>query len=59
VPGIQEIIALGIVALVAGHLLWRRWFRARAGSKAVACGDCASAGPPPQEATVHFYRKPM
>jgi|CXWL01.1.fsa_nt_gi hypothetical protein len=56
-PGIQELIALGIVALVAGRLLWRRWFRARAGGKAGACGDCASSGPPPKEAPVRFYRR--
>jgi hypothetical protein len=64
-PDIQELIALGIVALVAGRLLWRRWARRNAltkaggqlSSKASACGDCASAGPPPKEAPVRFYRK--
>lgn len=60
-PDIQEAIALGIVALVAGRLLWRRFGRrkspAQAGSKAGACSDCASAGPPPKETTIHFYRR--
>lgn len=56
-PGIQELIALGIVVLVAWRLLWRRWFSARASGKAGACGDCASSGPPPKEAPVRFYRR--
>jgi len=64
-PGIQELIALGIVALVAGRLLWRRFAQrdaltkpgSKPSSKAGACGDCASAGPPPKEATVRFYKK--
>lgn len=60
-PDIQESIALGIVALVAGRLLWRRWARrkgqAPATGKAGACTDCAAAGPAPKEATVHFYRR--
>ena len=64
-PGVQELIALGIVALVAGRLLWRRWAqrdaRAKPGGqlsiKSSACGGCASAGPPPKEATVRFYKK--
>ena len=56
-PGTQEMIALGIVALVAGRLIWRRVAGRRAASRASACGDCASSGPPPKEATVHFHRK--
>lgn len=60
-PGLQEIVALSIVALVAGRLLWRRWSRRKglhgAGGKSGACGDCASSGPAPKEATVHFYRR--
>ena len=64
-PGIQEFIALGIVALVAGRLLWRRYAQRDAltrpggqpSSKSSACGDCASSGPPPKEATVRFYRR--
>ena len=59
--GIQELIALGIVALVAGRLLWRQWTKrtARGGNaaKAGACGDCSSAAPPPKEAPVSFYRR--
>jgi len=56
-PDIQEVIALGIVALVAGRLLWSRFGRRRAGAKTGDCGDCAAAGPAPKEATVHFHRK--
>ena len=60
-PDIQEAIALGIVAVVAGRLLWRRWARgkgpARTGGKTGDCGDCAKSGPPQKESTVHFYRR--
>lgn len=60
-PDLQELIALGIVALVAGRLLWKRWAgRTVAGEPAAKtgdCGDCSSADPPPKEATVHFYRR--
>ena len=49
---LQEWVALGVVALVAGaYLAWRR--RRKAGS----CGDCASAGPTPKEQVVRFYRR--
>jgi LPXTG-motif cell wall-anchored protein len=49
---LQEWLALGVVALVAaGYLAYRR--RRKAGS----CGDCASAGPPPKENVVRFYRR--
>ncbi|MBL8201771.1 MAG: hypothetical protein JNK40_12425 [Chromatiales bacterium] len=61
-PDIQELIALGIVALVAGRLLWKRWARrhsaGKPGAKSADCGDCAAAGPAPKEATVRFYRRP-
>ena len=60
-PDIQELIALGIVALVAGRLLWKRWrpgnARGKPGGKSGDCGDCAASGPPPKEATVRFYRR--
>lgn len=60
-PGIQELIALGVVALVAGRLLWRQWTKrtGRGGTtaKSGACGDCSSATPPPKEAPVRFYRR--
>lgn len=60
-PDGQEIIALGIVGLVAGRLLWKAWARRRAAgtsaAKSGACGDCSAAGPPPEESTVHFYRR--
>jgi hypothetical protein len=56
-PDIQEVIAVGIVALVAGRLLWRRFGKRPAGAKTGDCGDCAASGPAPKEATVHFHRK--
>ena len=60
-PGIQELIALSVVALVAGHLVWRQWtkrkVRGGTAAKSSACGDCSSAAPPPKEAPVRFYRR--
>jgi len=56
-PGIQELTALGIVALVAGRFLWRRFARRAAGRTAGACSGCDAAGPPPKEATMRFYRR--
>jgi hypothetical protein len=56
-PGTQEFIALGIVALVAGRLLWRRWTRRATGRTAGVCSNCDSAGPPPKEATMRLYRR--
>ncbi len=56
-PGLQEILALGIVALVVGLVVWRRWFRGRATRRSGDCGDCAASDPPPKEATVRFYRR--
>jgi hypothetical protein len=60
-PDIQEVIALGIVAAVAGRLLWRRWAHGKPQGKTVAkpgvCGDCTAAEPPKRESTVHFYRR--
>jgi len=56
-PGIQEIIALGIVALVVGLYIRRRWFSRRKSSHGTACGDCASSGPPAKESPLRFYRK--
>ena len=56
-PDTQELIALGIVALVAGVLIWRRFAKRDAGQTAGACRNCDSAGPPPKEAPVRFYRR--
>jgi hypothetical protein len=56
-PDIQEIIALGIVAVVAGWLLWKRRLRRNAPPKTGSCGDCVQQGPPPKEATLRFYRR--
>ncbi len=56
-PGAQEVLALAIVGLVVLAVIWRRWRRRANGQKASACGGCASAGPPPKEPTVRFYRR--
>jgi hypothetical protein len=49
---LQEWVALAFVAaVVALYVYWRR--RRPANS----CGDCASAGPPPKENVVRFYRR--
>jgi hypothetical protein len=56
-PGIQEIIALGIVALIVGLYARRRWSRSGARKRSGDCGDCAASGPPPKEAPVRFWRR--
>jgi hypothetical protein len=53
-PGIQEGIALGIVLLVIGFALYRRWRRRSAGTK---CCDAGSPSPDETEKPVHFYRR--
>jgi len=58
VPDVQELIALGIVALVAGRLLWRRLGpSARRRRTAGACDGCGPVNPPRKEATIRFYRR--
>lgn len=55
--GLQEIAALGIVLLVVGFALWRRWKRGRVSGGACAgcdAGDSAKT----EEKTVHIYRRP-
>ena len=58
-PDLQETIALGIVALVAGLFAWRRLApgarRRPAGGS--GCEGCGPGTSPPGEATVHFYRR--
>ncbi|MCL4790807.1 MAG: hypothetical protein KJ040_02010 [Gammaproteobacteria bacterium] len=51
-PGIQEIIAILIVAVVAGRLLWR--LRKKPPG---SCSGCASAPPSGKEKTVRFYKR--
>ena len=44
-PDIQEVIAVGIVALVAGRLLWKRWARRNAaGTPAAKSGGIERHG---------------
>jgi hypothetical protein len=57
VPGIQEIIALGIVVLVVGLYVRRRWRRGKSAQRSGDCGDCASSAPPAKESPVRFYRR--
>ena len=53
-PGLQEIIAMAIVAIVAGRLVWR--LRKKPSG---SCSGCVSA--PPQEKekekTIRFYKR--
>jgi len=51
-PGLQEVIAMLIVGLVAGRLAWKLR-RKPPGS----CSGCASAAPPEKEKTVRFYKR--
>lgn len=52
-PGIQEAIALGIVVLVVGFGLYRRWRKGK--RQESAC--CAEPTADSTEQTVHFYRR--
>lgn len=59
-PDMQEVVALGVVALVAGRFIWKRWGRRNTPGKGTPsgdCGNCAASAPPPKEATVRFYRR--
>lgn len=51
-PGLQELIAISIVGIVAGRLIWRLR-RKPPGS----CSGCVSAPPAEKEQTVRFYRR--
>ena len=50
--GLQELVALAIVVIVASRLVWRLR-RKPPGS----CSGCVSAPPPEKEKTVRFYRR--
>jgi hypothetical protein len=52
---VQEIIALLIVAAVAGIALWRCWQRRKI--KASGCNQCGDKPAPPKESTIRFYRR--
>lgn len=52
---VQEILALGIVALVVGLALWRR--RKRAARAAPGCSNCDNPPAKPKEAPLRFYRR--
>lgn len=51
-PGLQEIIALVVVGIVAGRLIWR--LRKKPPG---SCSGCISAPPPEKEKTVRFYKR--
>ena len=53
-PGLQELIALAVVAAVIGFALYRRLRRKSA--KAAACCD-AGGDAQAEEKTIHFYRR--
>jgi hypothetical protein len=52
-PEVQQMTALGIVALAAGSTLWRAWRSARGnGNKSGAgCPGCGQCGPPRKAAS--------
>ena len=53
--GLQELLALAIVAGVVGFALYRR---SRRGKQSGACGDgCGQQAAAKKEATIHFYRR--
>jgi hypothetical protein len=52
-PGLQELIAMAIVGIVAGRLIWRLRRKKPSGS----CSGCVSAPPPEKEKTVRFYKR--
>ncbi|MBL8197922.1 MAG: hypothetical protein JNJ67_03210 [Chromatiales bacterium] len=51
-PGLQELIAMLIVGVVATRLAWR--LRKKPSG---SCAGCASAPPPEKEKTVRFYNR--
>jgi hypothetical protein len=52
---VQEVIAIGIVALVVGIAIWRR--RRRSAGSASGCGNCDTPQTKPKEAPLRFYRR--
>lgn len=52
---VQEIVALGIVALVVGVAIWRR--RKRSAGSAPGCSSCDTPQKSPKEAPLRFYRR--
>lgn len=51
-PGLQELIAMVVVGIVAARLVWR--LRKKPPG---SCSGCASAPPPEKEKTVRFYKR--
>lgn len=51
---LQELLALGVVAVVAGAALWRYWRRRKA---APGCDGCGKASAAPKEAPLRFHRR--
>lgn len=52
---LQEVLALGVVALVVGLALWRR--SKRRTKAAGSCGNCDAPAAKSKEATLRFYRR--
>lgn len=51
----QELLALGIVALVVAITFWRWWHRR--GRADDGCSGCEKSGAPRKEATLRFHRR--
>lgn len=51
-PGVQELVAILIVAIVAGRLAWR--LRKKPPG---SCSGCAFSAPEEKEKTVRFYKR--
>jgi hypothetical protein len=53
---LQEVLALGVVALVVALALWRRARRRRA-RPAPGCSGCEAPAAKPKETVPRFYRR--
>jgi hypothetical protein len=53
-PGLQEAVALAVVAAVVGVALWRRWRRRKA---TPGCDGCGQPSATPKEAPLRFHRR--
>lgn len=52
---LQELLALGLVALVVGIALWRRFRHSR--KPQAGCDGCGPQAKKPAESTLHFHRR--
>lgn len=54
-PEVQEILALGVVALVVAIAIWRR--RKRSSGSSPGCSNCDTPQKKQKEAPLRFYRR--